>query len=291
MISEEIENNYPKLRESEKKVSSFMLEHWYEIENMSLEDVAKGAKVSQPTVMRMLKAVGYDSFKAAKIAFVEERTKKEARTMVQPELFGMKIEKTDQVEDIPAKVIRNIMELMEDSLKTISAKSLKRAVEAIDQAEHISIFSVENSNSIANDLLTKLLYLGIGCYFYEDYYLQSVNAGHLKAGDVAIGISYSGSSKNTVDMLRIAKQRGAVTIAITNFTNAPIVEYADIVIATSNQQLLFGNTIFSRTIHLAVVDMIYMGLLVSNYEKYMGNMETSSRLICERAYEQRQEDS
>ena len=263
-----------------------MLAHKRELENMSLEDVAKGAGVSQPTVMRMLKAVGYDSFRATKIAFVEERMREERAIDMPAGLFGMKIEQGDRIEDIPAKVIRNVMNLMEDSLKTISAKSLKKAVELIDGAERVSIFSVENSNAIANDLMTKLLYLGINCNFYEDYYLQSVNAGHMTARDVAIGISHSGSSKNTVDVLRIAKNAGAATIAITNFTNTPLVEYADVVIVTSNQQLLFGNTIFSRTVHAAVVDMIYMGLLVSDYDKYMNRMEVSSQLIHERAYEQ-----
>lgn len=286
MISREIENRYPNLRNSEKKVSDFMLAHKRELENMSLEDVAKGAGVSQPTVMRMLKAVGYDSFRAAKIAFVEERMIEEQKDEIPEGLYGVKIERGDQIEDIPAKVIRNVMTLMEDSLKTISAKSLKKAVELIDAANRVAIFSVENSNSIASDLLTKLLYLGIHCNCYEDYYLQSVNAGHLQAGDVAIGISHSGRSKNTVDMLRIAKSAGASTIAITNFTNTPLVEYADVVIVTSNQQFLYGNAIYSRTVHAAVVDMIYMGLLVSDYDKYMKYMEKSSHLIRERAYEE-----
>lgn len=286
MILSEIENTIPRLRNSEKKVAMYMLEQKWGIEKMSLEDVARGAKVSQPTVMRMVKAVGYESFKEIKRAFLEERLKQDNHAKTISRLFDMKIERNDQIEDIPTKVIRNVIHLMEDSLKIISAKELKRTIESIKSAERIVIFSVENSNSIANDLVTKLLYLGIPCIFYEDYYLQSVSAGHLKKGDVAIGISYTGSSKNTVNMLRIAKKAGAKTIAITNFSNTPLVKYADIVITTSSQQHLFGDTIFSRTIHLAVVDMIYMGLIVSDYDKYMKEMEMSRKLILERAYDE-----
>lgn len=286
MILSEIENTIPRLRNSEKKVAMYMLEQKWGIEKMSLEDVARGAEVSQPTVMRMVKAVGYESFKEIKRAFLEERLKQENHAQTMSRLFDMKIERNDQIEDIPTKVIRNVIHLMEDSLKIISAKELKRTIESIKSAERIVIFSVENSNSIANDLVTKLLYLGIPCIFYEDYYLQSVSAGHLKKGDVAIGISYTGSSKNTVNMLRIAKKAGAKTIAITNFSNTPLVKYADIVITTSSQQHLFGDTIFSRTIHLAVVDMIYMGLIVSDYDKYMKEMEMSRKLILERAYDE-----
>lgn len=284
MIIREIEDAIPRLRNSEKKVAAFMITNHMQIEKMSLEDVATGAEVSQPTVMRTIKAVGYQSFKEVKLAFAEERFAHEKDRVSETQILGIGIEKSDRVENIPTKVIRNVIELLEDSLKTISAKELKRAVQAIRNASNISIFSVENSNSIATDLVTKLLYLGIECSFYEDYYLQSVRAAHLQKGDVAIGISYSGSSKNTVDMLKIAKGKGAQTIAITNYAGTPLVKYADIIITTSNQQLLFGNTIFSRTIHLAVVDMIYMGLVVSDYDGCMEKMKTSSRVIQERAY-------
>lgn len=282
MITEEIRNTFPKLRKSEQKAARYMLEHPERMETISLDEAARVMEVSQPTIMRMLKSVGYQGFREAKVAFVEERMKKsEGET---GDVLSLAIDKTDQIEDIPAKVIGNTIRLLEDSLQAISAKSLKKAVQAIEEANRVCLFSVENSNSIANDLLTKLIYLGIRCEFNEDYYLQSICAGHLQKGDVAIGISYTGTSKNTVDVLAQAKKSGATTIAITNFLETPLVQYADIVILTSNRQLLYGNDIFSRTIHLAVVDMIYMGLLLNHYDKYTQQIQRSSGLISERKY-------
>ena len=76
MIIEEIQVAFPKLRKSEQKAASYMLEHVEEMEKISLGKMAKGAEVSEATVIRMLKAVGYKSFKEIKIAFVEERMKK-----------------------------------------------------------------------------------------------------------------------------------------------------------------------------------------------------------------------
>ena len=61
---------------------------------------------------------------------------------------------------------------------------------------------------------------------------------NLDSRDVAIGISYSGSSKNTVDVMKLAKKKGAATIAITNFEHSLIAGYADILLCTSSQQLL-----------------------------------------------------
>lgn len=283
MITARIREAFPKLRKSEQKAANYMMEHKESVENMSLEQFAVLAEVSQPTILRMLRASGYQGFKEAKFALVEERM--QGSSCGKHDILGMELDKNDKIEDVPGKIISNTISLLEDSLHAISASSLEKAVKAIEKTGKVTIFSVENSNTIASDLLTKLLYLGIDCEFNEDYYLQSIQAGHMKEGDVAVGISYSGTSRNTVDMLKLAKKRGAVTIAITNFTETPLVKYADIVILTSNKQFLYGEDIFSRTIHLAVVDMIYTGLMINNYEKYEARLKKSGDFIKSRKYE------
>lgn len=285
MIIEEIQAAFPKLRKSEQKAASYMLEHVEEMEKISLGKMAKEAGVSEATVVRMLKAVGYKSFKEMKIAFVEERMKKSQKKGESRGILGISMEGGEQIEDVPGRIIQNTISLLEDSLQSISAKKLKKAVRAIEKAERVCIFSVENSNAVAEDLQTKLMYLGICCEYTKDYYLQSIQAGHMKKGEIAIGISYSGTSINTVDVLKQAKKNGATTIAITNFAKTPLVENADIVILTSDKQLLYGNDIFSRTIHMAVVDMIYAGLLVDDYEKYHHRLSYSGQMIEGRKYE------
>ena len=71
------------------------------------------------------------------------------------------------------------------------------------------IYGVENSICTANDLLTKLTYLGLNCRMYGDYYLQNVSAVNLSRKDLAIGISYSGCSKHTVEMMVLAPPGGS----------------------------------------------------------------------------------
>ena len=284
MVIEKIQAAFPKLRKSEQKAASYMLNNTEKMEKISLGKMAKEAEVSEATVIRMLKAVGYGSFKEIKIAFVEERMKRNEEETSRG-ILGIPMTEGEQIEDVPGRIIQNTINLLQDSLKAISAKKLKKAVRAIEKADRVCIFSVENSNAVAEDLQTKLMYLGICCEYTKDYYLQSIQAGHMKKGEVAIGISYSGTSINTVDVLKQAKKNGATTIAITNFAHTPLVESADIVILTSDKQFLYGNDIFSRTIHMAVVDMIYMGLLVDDYEKYNHRLQSSGKMIHLRSYD------
>ena len=114
--------------------------------------------------------------------------------------------------------------------------------------------------------------------------MQNVSAGNLTEKDVAVGISYSGNSRSTVDAMRTAHENGVKTIAITNFENSLIEKYSDLVLRTSNQQHFYGDAIFSRVSQLAVVDMIYTGIMLSDYEKYTGILDRSSRLIQAQAY-------
>ena len=107
--------------------------------------------------------------------------------------------------------------------------------------------------------------------------------------DLAIGISYSGYSKNTVEMMRLAKKAGAKTLVLTNFENALIAEYADILLCASHRQFLYGDTIFSRISQLALVDMIYAGVLNRDYAHLSGKLRKTSDIVMERAYTSKEE--
>ena len=97
-----------------------------------------------------------------------------------------------------------------------------------------------------------------------------------------MGISYSGESKDTVDVMKTAKKAGATTIAITNFKDSPISRYADILICTSQEQFIYGNAIFSRIPQLQIVDMLYMGIIASDYDRYVKILDRGEKMVRER---------
>ncbi len=288
-VKQKIQNIYAALRPSEQKAAEYILSYQGSPEELLIEVVAKEAGISQPTVIRFVKAAGYKGFKDLKYEMIQEQTlhKKKVDIEKNGSLYGFSFSGKESLEEIPGKMITTSIQMLEDTLKSIQMKEYKKAVEAISCAQNIVLYSVENSNCTASDLLTKLTYLGLNCRMYADYYLQSVSAGNLTKKDLAVGISYSGYSKNTVEMMKMAKNAGAKTLVITNFENALITKYADIVLCTSNQQFFCGNTIFSRLSQLALVDMLYVGVLNENYDRLSEKLRKNSDLIAERAYEEK----
>lgn len=281
----EITRNYRKLRPSERKVADYLLHCDEELDDMTLTELAEKAKVSQPTVLRFARGMGFEGFKELKSAILEERIRKNMEKEEITPLYGFPVGKEDVLTDVPSKVIGTTIHVLQETLKSISLKEFVKAIELIINADNIVVYGVENSLCAVSDLVTKFLYLGLKCRSYNDYYLQNISAGNLGEGDAAIGISYSGNSRNTVEVMRTAKKSGANTVVITNFEDAPISKYADVLICTSTEQFLYGDAIFSRSSQLAIIDMLYMGVLLSDYDKYTKKLDKNGRTISNQMYE------
>lgn len=277
-----METRYGDMRASEQKAADYVIQHFDQMPQMTLGSLAKKCNVSQPTVLRMIRAVGFTGFKEFRYAVITELARAEKEMQIAP-LYGYSFKKEDHLEDIPGKIVTTTAKMMEENLKNFSMKTYRSVIEALQKARLIDIYSVENSNVTARDLLTKLLYLGLDCRYMDDVYHQRICAGNLTDQDVAIGISYSGCSVDTVENIRMAKKSGATTIVITNFKDSLISRYADFLICTSQEQIFYGDAIFSRTTQLVLVDMIYMGLLVSNDSRYEKSLDRSSKMVKDKA--------
>lgn len=283
-MSYQIRRCYASLRKSEKKVADYVLNHEVICRRMSLESLAERSGVSQPTVVRFVKALGFRGFKEFRYRLMENALS-ESRGGEQQAMYGYSLNPDEKLRMIPAKVIATSVRTLEDMLKSIPGEQFEKTVHMIAGARRVLLCCVENSSAAAKDLMTKLLYLGYDCRYDEDYYIQKIAAAALTEDDVVIGISYSGQSKDTVDVMKTAKKAGAQTIAITNFKDSRISQWSDIVLCSSQEQWLYGDCIFSRTTQIVLNDMIYMGLLAYDYDTRTAQLDKNSRIISDKAYQ------
>ena len=116
--------------------------------------LAKEVAVSQPTVMRFVKAIGYDSFKQFKLELAKNYDKENNIDI----LFVFSINADDKIMDLPGKIVATATSMLENALKSLSLVNYQKTVALINQSQHISIYAVENSMGVAHDLMTKLIY-------------------------------------------------------------------------------------------------------------------------------------
>ena len=284
-IEQRIRSGYGDMRKSEQRAADYILDHLNHVRELSLDRLANEAEVSQPTVIRMLKALGFKGYREFRDQLLREYARDEEGEGRTTPLYGYPLHKGERLEDIPRNMTAMTDRMLQETLKNFSVKTYKQIVEVLKHARIIDIYSVENSEVTAQDFVAKLLYLGFSCRHFGDHYYQRIAAGSLTSEDVAVGISYSGSSKDTVDVMKTAKKAGATTIVLTNFKDSPISRYADYLICTSQEQLFYGDAIFSRASQLLIVDMIYMGIIASDYDYYVRQLDSCEKVVREHAYE------
>ena len=234
---------------------------------------------------RFVQALGFDGYRSFKYCLLRDRSGKSPKSPYFDHLGDFDLKPWDRLEDLPLKETRIAGRLLEDALKFLSADALSRAVRMLATARTIDIYGVENSVTPASDLLTKLTYLGLNCRMHTDTYLQQISAAHLGVADVAVAVSHSGCSIDTVKALKQARKAGAGTIAITSPKEPLLGKYADVCLSTGGRALsIYGSAIFSRIPDLAVVDLLYMGIIQSDYERFSRSLDKSGAVIADRGY-------
>lgn len=94
--------------------------------------------------------------------------------------------------------------------------------------------------------------------------------------DLAVAISNSGTTGDTLDMLRTAKARGATTVAVTNNPNSPLAAEADHVLLTAAHESVFrAGATASRLAQLVVVDCLFIGLAQRTFRASQAALEAT----------------
>ncbi|PJM78840.1 MurR/RpiR family transcriptional regulator [Bifidobacterium scaligerum] len=282
-IRERIDHVYPTLRPAERAVAQYIRDHLDEAAELTVGQLADAAHVSQPTVIRFSRKLGFGGYR--ELRYVLRHPLAEHQVTFDP-LVGFDLNPWDTLDAIADKAADGAKALIDELRHTVDDKAYRKAVSLIAQANLVDILGVENSMVPAMDLFTKLSYLGLSCRLNTDAYLQQIGAGHLQTNDVAVAFSHSGSSSDTVKALRLAKSRGVHTVAITNTANTPLAGWADVTLLTGrDSHTIYGNAIFSRIPDIALVDMLYMGVILSDYGRFSTALDESGRMIRDRVFE------
>ena len=256
----------------ERKIANYISSHPFETIRSSTEQLANASDVSQASIIRFCQKLGYSGFKELKISLAQEMGSLVPKVVAEPD------RKRDF--DFVTEVLQQSIEGMERTVVALKREMLDAAIRAIANARLVDIYGVGESYVVGEHLHIKLRRLGIIANIYSNPHLQAISAASLKPGDVAIGISFSGCTLDTIEAIGFASKSGATTIAITNFPEFPLAQKADILLETNAVEALFPyGSISSRIAQLFIVDLIFAGLLVNYKDKYRKAYEYYNEII------------
>lgn len=225
-----LQEQYAELPDAQRRTVDLIVRDPQGAVGATVEQLARHAGVSMPTIVRTCRSFGYDSVRefmvalAQDIAFGESHQHRYLHRSVQPE---------DTPGEIASKIVRSAAASMSALENQLDIAALERASGAIAGAERVDCYSTgATSTFIAEDLQARLFRLGLHSNAYFDAHQQLISACTLQAGDVAIAVSHIGRMPTLLEAARFARSQGATTIALTQ-PGTPLAQEADIVLGTS----------------------------------------------------------
>src|SRR5699024_1723090 len=134
------------------------------------------------------------------------------------------------------KVKDNMMTALENSYEVINDTYLKKSIDLIDGAENVVVFGVGASSIAGLDMQNRLLRIGKNVEVFTDPHSQVMRTSSMDKNTVVIAISITGSTKDTVDSVNAAKDKGAQIIAITNYTKSPLTRLSNYILLSSAKE-------------------------------------------------------
>ena len=263
---------------AEAAVAEFVLDNADRVMHMSVSEAARDIGVGESTVIRFCRSLGYKGYQEFKLRLAQD--------LVQPvEFIHRNITFQDSVAVLCQKVFETNQAAVENTRRALDPAMIEVAAKAIAQARRIDIYGVGYSYFSGLDAKLKLVRFGLTADAYGDPHLQVMAAVSLKPGDVAIGISHSGSTRDVVDALAPARKSGATTIAITNFSPSPITRMADLVLLTAaSESPLGGEVLTSRIAQLCVIDALSVAVAVAVGESCLDLINKTSQAVKRKRY-------
>jgi DNA-binding MurR/RpiR family transcriptional regulator len=246
----------PSLSPAEDRVAEQVLADARAAAALTISELAVAAKTSETTVLRFCKRLGLPGYPQLRLALAEESA--------QPRVSAAKtsdISAKDTIDDIIAKIAFADASAVEETAQQLDRQALAAAAAAIAGAKRVDIYGIGASAIVGIDLQQKLHRIGAMAFAWNDPHIALTSATLLARKDVAIGISHSGTTKETIEALEAAGKRGATTIAVTNFPVSRLATTADLVLTTAARETsLRSGATASRIAALTVVDCLYIAV-------------------------------
>ena len=273
-----ISDALPKLKGSAQKTAQFILNSPRESINLTITELGGRAGVSEASVVRFAQSLGYSGFHSLKIGLAED--------LVSPMLL---VHEDLAPDDGPATAMQKAMTAgmrsLEDTVRILEMPVLEAAIQALCNARQIELFASGNSIPLAMDLNFRLTKIGLHSRFSIDPTMQEMYASLTSSEDVALGISHTGSSKDTVFALELAKERGARTVCITNHSDSPLTRHGDFCLFTSTRVSHFREEeMASNLATLALTEALYVGICVQRSDASVQAVSKTMRATQHRKY-------
>lgn len=240
------------------RLATWLLQERKQIVDLPISRFAQETGVTETTIVRFCKSIGYSGYRELRLALVQSIGIAKGLQLRGEELP----EASDgSVLSLAKRVVATNADVLLRTPQLLDEQSLERAIAALSEATEVFLVGFGSSAPIALDLYQRLLRLGVRASVCSDPHVLTVITTNLDARALLFGITYSGQSRDLVDALKAAKQRGATTIVLTSNGGATAARSADILLISAlHPEMATRESIATRISQLAIIDVLCTAL-------------------------------
>lgn len=270
----QIKNTLPELRKSEKIVAEFILKEPKSVINLKTAEASSLMGISEPTLIRFCKAIGFSGFQEMKINLSQQ--------LAADDYFEIyEIHPNDSIHELCEKVFDTAVSEILNVRSQIDQKILEQAIQTLAKASRVEFYAFGGSAPVAMDGQHKFFRLQIPSSCISDPHIQFMSANSLNKDDVVVAISQSGTTSALVDSVNTVRESGVKVIGIMpgNTPLAKVCDFSLTINVGSNDRLTMPLT--SRLAYTAVIDVLTMGVaqLKPEAQDHLYNIADSQRSL------------
>lgn len=272
MLLDSIRTQIELLSKSEKKVAHAVLSDPDLAISGNITALAKNAAVSEPTVVRFCRALGYDGWQEFKLKLAQGLALAVSGLDESPA-------QDDLAADLVNKICSRSINTLLDLRNNLDPDAIQRALNVLTQSSKIEFYGQGSSGIVAADAQHKFFRSGVPTVAYSDPHIHSIAASLLKKGDAVVAISQRGSSPALLRSVQLARNTEADVIALCP-TGTPLAELATVLVPID----LSFNTdpytpISARLAHLVVIDILAVGLALKRGPEFRNKMQNAQKAL------------
>ncbi|GAA4049089.1 MurR/RpiR family transcriptional regulator [Agromyces indicus] len=256
----EVRQALPRLSSAEAKVAEAVVDDPTLVVDLTITELADVCGTSLSTVARFCQTLGFSGYREFRMEVASALSREQAER----DRFGLAdsdISPDDPVGDVISKIAFQEVLAIEQTAHALDTTVLDAVVDALAGARHVDVYGFGASGLTAQDLQQKLARIGISAACSVDVHVALVSAALRRPGDVAVAVSHTGLTAETLQALEVAGAAGATTVAITNSPHSPVGRAAQFVLATQARESAYRmGAMSSRIAQLAMVDFVFVRL-------------------------------
>ncbi|MEG0367062.1 MAG: MurR/RpiR family transcriptional regulator [Coprobacillus sp.] len=243
------------LRENE--IANFVLKNSDFIVNNTITNIASEIGVSETSINRFCKKIGYKGFQDFKIALVQGSFYREINS-----------ETTSTTQTLLSSMLSDYREVLDSTFAMMKEENFRRICDYIKHSHQIYIFDNHSPLKIGDLLQQKLKLAGVNAIIINDWSSMKLYCAQCQKDDVFITFFNTICTTTMIDSLSLVSQNNGKNVVITSYDSQKMTEISAVKIICADKLYIKNKDSLSEQIAFVfIVDLLFSYLLQD--EHYM----------------------